>query len=130
MKKILTILLVSLLSFSLFSQVPQDNFSIDFEKENAEANKDVMTQEINLGSNLTSNSSSFGGRAGGNKTVGPGLIVGGIVFTTVGILGGTLGGDYEGSTNVKKPFYKQGAHFLTALSGGVCLTTGIIITLN
>lgn len=125
MKKILTILLVSL-SLSVFSQ---DNLSINFEKENTESYKEAMTQEINLGSNLTSSSSSFG-RAGGNKTIGPGLMVGGLVFTTVGILGGTIGGDYEGNTTIKKPFYKQGAHFLTALSGGICLVTGFIITLN
>lgn len=96
---------------------------LDFKQENL----DNFNKNTELKSSL---STSYGNSGGGNTSLGPYLIVGGLVFGTIGALGGTLGADYEGGTNNPKPFYRQGAHFLTALSGGVIFTTGIILTLN
>lgn len=129
LKNLLLVLTLSLLASSVFSQ----NDGLNFKQENLDnLNKSDMDMSLNMNiskSSSTNSPTSFGG-TGSNKSIGPGLIIGGLIFGTVGVLGGTLGGDYEGSGVQKKPFYRQGAHFLAALTGGVCLTTGFIITLN
>ena len=110
----------------------QTNFTDGFEPINLKDNIDNNTPNlnINLNLNLDSQSSSYSGGGGGNKSMGPAMILGGLIFSGIGILGGTLGADYEGSGNTKKPFYKQGAHFATALSGALMLVVGVVITLN
>lgn len=102
---------------------------LDFKQENLDNFNKNTELKSSLSLSLSLSSTSYG-NSGGNTSLGPYLIVGGLVFGTIGALGGTLGADYDGSTNNPKPFYRQGAHFLTALSGGVIFTTGIILTLN
>lgn len=116
------------LSFTANAQELQTyDDGLDFKQENLDNfNKNTELKS----SSLSLSSTSYGNSGGGNTSLGPYLIVGGLVFGTIGALGGTLGADYEGGTNNPKPFYRQGAHFLTALSGGVIFTTGIILTLN
>jgi hypothetical protein len=142
MKKILTFLMITIMSMLPLTSISQDEKdkiedfdNVEFQKDGVDISKDYLAsdtetkelQSFSLSDQKNYSSSSRSG--GGNKSIGPALMLGGLIFGTIGVLGGTLGGDYEGATANKKPFYKQGAHFFTAVSGGIAFTAGLIITL-
>jgi hypothetical protein len=65
-----------------------------------------------------------------NGSIGLGLISGGALFMTAGFL--TVP-DYEtqpNSTTTTKPFFRQGARMMAIMTGAVCLTTGIVISIG
>jgi hypothetical protein len=60
--------------------------------------------------------------------VGTGMIIGGVVLTTAGLLTPPL--MVGGSTTQKQPFYKQGVRALAMVSGSVVFTIGVGKTLS
>lgn len=86
------------------------------------------TQHIDL--HLTTQSSQYKSRYSNQGSIGVGMIGGGAMFIVGGLL--TIP-DYNVGPNgetITKPFFKQGARMLAIMTGGVCLTTGVIISLN
>ena len=60
--------------------------------------------------------------------VGPGMIIGGAILTTAGLLTPPL--MVGGSTTQKQPFYKQGARAAAIVSGSLVFTIGVGITIS
>ena len=64
-----------------------------------------------------------------SPTMGLGMILGGAVFTTAGLLTGDVTEEVGGQI-VSKPFYKQGAKALAITSGAFLIGCGIIVVIN
>jgi hypothetical protein len=88
--------------------------------------------DINLNLNMIENNSSYPKYSNSNNSgsIGLGLISGGVLFATAGLL--TVP-DYEvmpDGTTKTKPFFKQGARMLAITTGGACFLTGIVVSIG
>ena len=64
-----------------------------------------------------------------SPSMGLGMILGGAVFTTAGLLTGDVTEEIGGQI-VSKPFHKQGAKALAITSGAFLIGCGIIVVIN
>jgi len=83
---------------------------------------------INLNLQTQSKYSTYGRNNQGS--LGVGLMGGGAMFIAAGLL--TVP-DYNVGPNgetITKPFFKQGARMLAIMTGGICITTGVIILIG
>jgi len=64
-----------------------------------------------------------------SPSMGFGMMLGGAVFTTAGLLTGSVTEENKYGEIVPKPFYKQGAKALAITTGGLLFVGGIIIAL-
>jgi len=65
-----------------------------------------------------------------SPSMGLGMILGGAVFTTAGLLTGDVTEENKYGEIVPKPFYKQGAKALAITSGAFLIGCGIIVVIN
>jgi hypothetical protein len=110
MKKIITTLAISIISLTAFSQY---------------AIQQTTMQTVNLKvKHKTSNQHN-----GAYISPGVALMAGGATFLALSVLTPNEGEFVDGKYQ-QRPFYKQPAHLLGAISGAVLFTSGVLITLG